>query len=581
MIHSADREEKKECADEDECDKKQEECENDNDMSDGEQREDQLDELCEQISHVPVDQEEDLEEICKQLSLIQSATKEQARELVNEIFGQRGYRMTIDKSEKDLLQFKCSHDGYHVSKISATDRALTRPSSKTGCPAKIRLTFQNESDNPVWLASLCGKAQNVYKLIHKWYGQRHKYWRSYTKDLTNFGSVASQAGESMNASLKKDQQFMTLPILLKTMLRVTKSHKYEQIESVERQVNSTVALSDDAERDRLEYALRLEYTQYAVDQVLDQIDSARRSKYLFTPDPTSEQRWITKDSKSKQLTIDLSQDNSPCTCSYKTQFLIPCRHVLGCVAAHVPHELIDVIRKWTAPRWLISTLTRAYQALNVRSPVQPRVGDAPTAEAHVPNTRQMRWIETSVLFANLRQIVIEDDSKWEEIIPVIRSFIERAQSEKASFVEQRMSRENEEKSVEAGQSTSFMTASSDSLSEFSLPEGRIVDLPKMHNGSGKINAMRTKKRMKDPLALSQAMSDKAQVLSLDRTEISSTNIAEADSTEHKRLKTTNEIKVRAKRESCKACGGTDHRIRSSTLCLNKNNDPNFVRFAAL
>ena len=155
-------------------------------------------------------------------------------------------------------------------------------------------------------AKLNKTRSNARKLLQTWYDMRHKYWCCYTKLLRNYGSISSQAGESMNHAVKR-QNKVSLIQLVQMTGRVITNHVFEQMKAWNEA--GRIVINADPGINSLSSVLRSSLTVYSCDLLLGQLKVAQ--EYALVP--------------STRI-VDL--EAVTCTCGFTRQHGLICRHLM-------------------------------------------------------------------------------------------------------------------------------------------------------------------------------------------------------------------------------------------------------------
>jgi MULE transposase domain len=114
-----------------------------------------------------------------------------------------------------------------IDKFFSQSVLQVRATKKSADEAASRKTQRNRL--PAWAEELPGLYRKALRLLMDWYDDRHLYWKAYTRGYCNFGSIASQGGESMN-NVVKERSFVELDDLMQMTQNVSETQLIVQLD---------------------------------------------------------------------------------------------------------------------------------------------------------------------------------------------------------------------------------------------------------------------------------------------------------------------------------------------------------------
>jgi hypothetical protein len=148
---------------------------------------------------------------------------------------------------------------------------------------------------------------NARALLDSWYRMRAKWWQSYTSRLLNFGSISSQAGESMNNAIKRRNHVEFVELIEMTQ-RVVDNHVFGQMRAMNQAYR--IPLRGRSDQAAWTASLRYSLTIFCTDLLTKQLDAAEEYGFKF----------------SSSYVVNLTE--STCTCAFFQQYGLMCRHLM-------------------------------------------------------------------------------------------------------------------------------------------------------------------------------------------------------------------------------------------------------------
>jgi MULE transposase domain len=216
----------------------------------------------------------------------------------------------------------------------------------------------NIDDDGEWRNRLPDKYRNALNLLDEWFSYRRTYWKSLTKGYLNFGSIASQGGESMNNALKR-RSFVRLIDLLQMTEDLTRYQAVIQIDdSWKAQMKMPIAASIE-EWHRL---LRSKLTIWAVDQLTKQLDLAMTKPFLVVAVATAPYLLLVR---SRRSVHTLNTTSMTCDCGFIASRGLLCRHFFatwkGKFEINQIEKLVNIALARTAQRWTHAAVEQAFE----------------------------------------------------------------------------------------------------------------------------------------------------------------------------------------------------------------------------
>jgi hypothetical protein len=289
---------------------------------------------------------------------------------------------------------------------------------KQNAAANAAAIKANKKSKPItWVDALSDEYRNAVKLLDEWYSNRATYWRSFTKHYSNFGSISSQAGESMNAAVKRRRSYMRLLDLVQIIQRVSTNQVLSQLLLAYRS-RTRVPLSMTDELAAWCLPLKAKLTQFAVDKLSTELVAMKEAKYEITP--IADLFLVSKSRGTHCIVkIDKEHDNLvTCDCGRMKSLGLMCRHAMIVLFNHQAKkitigELADLCVNDANRRWYASELAASLNMENfaLPAPVVPRpaaakappskvdrVETVPGRVDHVPETTKMLLIHLRQTF---------------------------------------------------------------------------------------------------------------------------------------------------------------------------------------
>ena len=212
-----------------------------------------------------------------------------------------------------------------------------------------------EEDNNEWTNRLPDRQRNAVRLVGEWYNIRNTYWKCYTKGLLNFGSIASQSGESMN-NVVKERSYVELIDLVQMTERVSCNQSLAQIdESWRSQMRIPIATG----LDDWHQVLRQTLTAWAASELTKQLELAQAYNYAMVPDQVQPFLIRVRNTKGQTLTVNIN--TMTCSCGFIQSRGLLCRHLLAtCRGKFAMKKLAEVAVARSIPRWHHKTIESAW-----------------------------------------------------------------------------------------------------------------------------------------------------------------------------------------------------------------------------
>lgn len=242
---------------------------------------------------------------------------------------------------------------------------------------------------PAWAEELPCRYYKALRLLMDWYDERHFYWKAYTRGYCNFGSIASQGGESMN-NVVKERSFVELDDLMQMTQDVSETQLIVQLdESWKAQARTPLGTG----LDQWYRILRTSLTMFATNELTMQLNLAKTKKYAFVSNQQKPYLYTVRNSKGRDFTVNVNE--MTCTCGWISSRRLTCRHVLVTCQDRLPiPKLAEVVVGRAHPRWLHSTLQQALGLKDLQANVEPAVHEQVETERrlHLPSTNNMMQI---------------------------------------------------------------------------------------------------------------------------------------------------------------------------------------------
>lgn len=259
------------------------------------------------------------------------------------------------------------------------------------------------------------KRANARALLAHWYDIRFKYWQCFTKFLLNYGSISSQAAESLNHAIKR-QNYVTLRELINMTRRVTTNHLFNQMKSVNKAYRLPIQSSVSTRSWVAQ--LQADLSVFCTELLTEQFDLAQMY-------------GVEVNHEARNLTLNHMQ----CSCSFFNQYGLMCRHLMAswlldtCKSSpadqtsqnqataltikslltdELNHQLADVCINATPQRW---THAAAYRVFDEKhAPVEARThtithhqfSNSPSVP-HVPESNFMQQLEIDHWLERIRR----------------------------------------------------------------------------------------------------------------------------------------------------------------------------------
>ena len=262
------------------------------------------------------------------------------------------------------------------------------------------LPASSDPDDPNWEKQLPDNHRNALSLLKEWYSIRHTFWQSMTKGMLNFGSIATQSGESMN-NVVKQRSFVRLPDLLQMTENVSHIHGVVQVDaSWTAQMRMPVGTRFDEWHKRM----RKELTAWAVDTLTDQLELAIDKAYFVAQDSARPYIFRVHSPKGNRCDVDVSA--LTCDCGFMASRGLLCRHFFRTRRGHdLPEKLATMTSAQAEklarmsianahPRWKHSTVESAFELDSLRPTIENAVHErvAKHNRVHLPDSFNMMQI---------------------------------------------------------------------------------------------------------------------------------------------------------------------------------------------
>jgi hypothetical protein len=288
------------------------------------------------------------------------------------------------------------------------------------------------------------KRRNARALLQEWRTMAPKYWKCFTMNYRNLGSISSQGGEIMNNAVKR-RRHVTMTELIQMTNRVASNHMFDQLRSLNDAsripLNNNIALWTNV--------LRSVLSAYASEELTEQLKAAL--KYRWTLDDNGMMQ-----TNNQELSVSLSLHS--CSCGYVKQHGLTCRHLMalqmlnepvvigddGKVAApsnNMMQQLANLCMNAAHRRWTHEAVSRV-----IDDEVELRAGtDENNAHeanpfgqddldilvnrppTHVPTSEVMRKLEFEDLVGRLRRFEMRDKVASELSIIILERAVIQAE----------------------------------------------------------------------------------------------------------------------------------------------------------